>query len=138
MLRKAITAVIFMFVALGAGCAREISFKQSVYPILQKNCLSCHAVGGKGYAVSGFSVESYESVMKGTKFGSVIVPGSSISSTFVILIEHKADPSINMPRHTEQALAEHDKFLKGWKVPMLPLEQIRLIKAWVDQGAKDN
>ena len=36
--------------------------------------------------------------MKGTKLGSVIVPGSSISSTLVILIEHKADPSINMPR----------------------------------------
>ncbi len=139
MLRMAMAAVIFMFVALSTGCAREISFKQGVYPILQKNCLSCHAVGGKGYAVSGFSVESYESVMKGTKFGPVIVPGSSISSTFVILIEHKADPSINMPQRTEQqALAEHDKFFKGWKVPMLPPEQIRLIRDWIDQGAKDN
>ncbi|GMR21655.1 MAG: hypothetical protein BMS9Abin36_2259 [Gammaproteobacteria bacterium] len=138
MLKRVIVAVIFMFIALGAGCTREASFKQDVYPILQKSCLSCHAVGGKGYAVSGFSVESYESVMKGTKFGPVIVPGSSISSTLVILVEHKADPSISMPRRTEQTLAEHNKFLKSWKVPMLPLEQIKLIRDWIDQGAKNN
>lgn len=144
MLRKTITAVIFTFVVLGMGCTKETSFKQSVHPILLKNCLPCHSVGGKGYAASGFSVESYESVMKGTKFGSVIVPGSSLSSTFVILIEHKADPSINMPQRTEQqvlaaqALTEHDKFLKGWKITMLLPEQIKLIRDWIDQGARDN
>ena len=139
MLRKTISAVIFMFVALGTGCAREISFKQDVYPILQKSCLSCHSVGSEGYAASGFSVESYESVMKGTKFGPVIVPGSSISSTLVILVEHKADPSINMPRSTKRALEKHNKFLKGWKEPVpLPSEQIKLIRAWIDQGAKNN
>ena len=93
---------------------------------------------GEGYAASGFSAETYESVMKGTKLGSVIVPGSSISSTLVILIEHKADPSINMPRPREQQLLGHVNYLKDWKVPMLPAEEIKLIRAWIDQGAKNN
>ena len=138
MLKRVTVAVIFMFVALSAGCTREVSFKQDVYPILKKSCLSCHSAGGEGYAASGFSVESYESVMKGTKFGPVIVPGSSISSTLVVLVEHKADPSINMPRSTKRALEEHNRFIKSWKVPMLPQEQIKLIREWIDQGAKNN
>ncbi len=124
---------------LAGGCAKkEVSFRQDVHPILQKHCLTCHSAGGEGYAASGFSVETYKSVIQGTKFGRVIVPGSSISSTLVILIEHKADPSINMPRPTLQPLLEHEKYLGGWKVPTLPPEEIKLIRTWIDQGAKDN
>lgn len=132
-------AAAMMVIAFGAGCEmNDVSFSRDVYPILQKNCLSCHSPGGEGYAASGFSVESYESLMKGTKFGRVIVPGSSVSSTLIILIEHKADPSLNMPRPTKRALAEHEKFLRGWKAPMLPAEQIELTRAWIDAGAKNN
>ena len=134
-----LVAVASALVAVGTGCAEKaVSFKQDVHPILQKKCLSCHAPGGEGYAASGFSVETYESVTKGTKLGPVIVPGSSISSTLVILIEHKADPSINMPRARMQPLFEHEKYLKDWKVPILPVEEIKQIRAWVDQGAKNN
>jgi len=132
-------AVSATLAVLGAGCAKkEVSFKQDVYPILQKNCITCHSPGGEGYAASGYSVESYETVMKGTKYGAVIVPGSSISSTLVILIEHKADPSINMPPPRVKQLLGHVNHLKDWKVPMLPAEEIKLIRAWVDRGAKNN
>lgn len=113
---------------LSVSCAKkEVSFKNDVRPILQANCVSCHVAGGQGFAASGFSMESYESLMKGTKFGAVIIPGSSISSTLVILIEGKADHSINMPRSTGD-------------VPRQPLagKEIALIKSWIDQGAKDN
>ncbi len=128
-----------LLAATGVGCGvKQVSFKQDVHPILQKNCQSCHAPGGEGYEKSGFSVQSYETVMKGTKHGPVIAPGSSLSSTLVILIEHKADPSINMPRSKAKPLLEHEKYLKDWKVPMLPAEEIRLIRAWIDQGAKNN
>ena len=131
--RAAVSAAAVM-AGVGAGCGQqEVSFRQDVHPILQQNCSTCHAPGGKGFSASGFSVESYDSVMKGTKFGPVVDPGSSVSSTVVILIEHKADPSINMP----QRLA-HQKFLADWKVPKLPEEDIDLIKTWIDQGAKNN
>ncbi len=137
--KNALIAVSVTLAVLGAGCAKgEVSFKRDVRPILQKNCRTCHSPGGEGYAASGFSVESYETTMKGTKFGAVIVPGSSISSTLVILIEHRADPSINMPRGKMQPLLEHEKYLKEWKAPMLPAEEIKLIRTWIDRGAQHN
>src|SRR3989344_1847475 len=137
--KNALIAVSATLAVLSTGCVQQkVSFTNEVHPILQKNCLSCHVPGGEGHAVSGFSVQTYESVMKGTKLGSVIVPGSSISSTLVVLIEHKADPSINMPRPREQQLLGHVDYLKDWKVPMLPAEEIKLIRTWIDQGAKNN
>ena len=123
MIRKhaALTALAMLF-TLGAGCTRDVSFKQDVYPILSENCLSCHKPGTEGYIKSGLSMENYDAVMKGTKFGSVIVAGSHISSTLVLLLERKGHPSINMPKD---------------KAPLAD-SQIEVIRKWIDQGAKNN
>lgn len=83
-------------------------------------------------------MQTYDTVMKGTKLGPVIVPSPSISSTLVILIEHKADPAINMSRSKVQPLLEHQKYLKDMRGLMLPKEEIKLIRARIDQGAKNN
>jgi hypothetical protein len=107
---------------LGAGCTREVSYKQDVFPILSENCLSCHKVGGTGLAKSGLNMETYEGLMKGTKLGPIVNPGSSVSSTLVLLIERQAHPSINMPK---------DK-------PPIAADQIKTIRQWIDQGAKNN
>lgn len=140
-LRRIISTVVFiLFIVLGTGCTRGVSFAQQVQPILQKNCQSCHHVGGEGYAVSNFSVESYESVMKGTKFGPVVNPGSSISSTLVVLIEHRADPSLHMPKTSKKTIEEHKRFaqIDEAHATYLPRDQINIIKEWIDQGARNN
>ncbi len=123
MIRKhaALTALAMLF-TFGAGCTRDVSFKQDVYPILSENCLSCHKPGTEGYIKSGLSMENYDAVMKGTKFGAVIVAGSHISSTLVLLLERKGHPSINMPKD---------------KAPLAD-SQIEVIRKWIDQGAKNN
>ena len=108
--------------SLGAGCTREVSFKQDIFPILSQNCLSCHKAGGEGLVKSGLNMENYEGLMKGTKFGPIIVAGSSVSSTLVLLVERQGHPSINMPK---------DK-------PAIAADQIKLIRQWIDQGAKNN
>ena len=137
--RRLAVAGVLLVIVSSSGCGLQpASYNREVRPILQNNCLSCHSPGGEGYAASGFSVADYDSLMKGTKFGPVIVPGSSVSSTLVILIKHKGDPSINMPRPTRQALAEHEKSLGGWKSPMLAAEEIETIRDWIDAGAKNN
>ena len=69
--------------------------------------------------------------MSGTRFGNVVVPGDSLSSTLYRLIDHQADPKIQMPPHHEQALAEG-------KMSSLSGAQINTIKTWIDQGAKNN
>ena len=100
-----------------------VSFKTDVVPVLQANCMECHKTGGQGQVASGLSMETYESLMKGTKYGPVIKAGDSLSSTLVRLIEGKADPSINMPHGDRQPLNE---------------AQIATIKNWIQQGAQNN
>ncbi len=77
---------------------------------------------GIGFKKSGFQVDSYRHVMQGTKYGPVIVPGSSNSSTLYRLIAGKANPEIRMPYHRDP----------------LPEETVELIATWIDQGAKNN
>jgi len=124
-----------VLVALGtqlASCSRnEVSFAADVQPILEKNCLMCHDRTGEGVTASDFSVVDYASVMKGTGFGPVVVPGSSISSTLYLVIAGKTSPEIRMPPHHDEALAEG-------RGESLNAEELETIAAWIDQGAKDN
>lgn len=113
------------------GCERQIGFAEDVQPLLIAHCISCHDKSAEGYESSGFSLGDYDSVMKGTNFGPVVVPNSSISSTLYLVIAHKTDPQIHMPPHHEDALAEG----RGLS---LTEEQIEIIQAWIDQGAIDN
>ena len=109
--------------ALLAACGqKEISYQADVQPVLKQYCLECHAEGGDGYAKSGLLMTNHQSLMKGTKFGSIIKPGDSLSSVLIMLVEGRADPSIKMP-HGKAAL---------------PKEQIEVLKQWVVQGAKNN
>ncbi len=115
-----------------AACGqREVSFTAEVLPILEVACLECHTTGGEGIAASGFAVNDYDAVMKGTQFGPVVVAGSSISSTLYMVVAGKTDPEIRMPPHHEKAWAE------GRGEPLAD-EEIATIAAWIDQGAKNN
>jgi mono/diheme cytochrome c family protein len=108
-----------------AGCAREeaVSFSQDVKPIIDQNCIACHKPGGDGFEASGFSMVTYEDLMKGTKFGPMVISGDSAGSNMLVLMEGRADPSISMPH--------------GAMKPVRKAE-IDTIKRWVDQGAKNN
>lgn len=102
----------------------EVSFKNDVQPILHDYCVSCHQPGGKGVAVSGLDLTSYESLMKGTKYGPVVIPGNSEASTFTKLLTGTN---------------------KGLKMPMglnasgtLDRQYILILRKWVKQGARNN
>ena len=114
--------VLPIIIVLTSSCSKELSFANDIYPILNEHCVECHVKGKEGYKKSGLSMESYANLMKGTKFGPVIVKGDSISSTLSRLIAHKADKEINMP---------HNK-------KIIPADKIVLINTWIDQGAKNN
>jgi hypothetical protein len=118
---------------------REISFRNDVNPILQQNCSVCHTPGGAGYAKSGFSVQNYHTVMKGTRYGAAVIPGSSISSSLVLLLKHGADPSISMPKMYHISSSSHEKnVVVEQQAQRLSPHDLWLISTWVDQGAKDN
>lgn len=108
---------------VGCGGNSEVSFKADVNPILQKNCLKCHVVGGEGQVATGLNMTSYDTLMKGTKFGPIIRPNDSLTSVLVMVLEGRADPRIKMPHGGNEPLTQ---------------SQIDTIKTWVDQGAKNN
>jgi len=104
----------------------EVSFQKDVQPILIDYCVSCHhpSPTAKGYAKSGLDLTSYEGLMKGTKFGKVVIPGNSQASTFTKLLTGTN---------------------RGLKMPMglnaggtLDRQYILTLRKWVKQGAKNN
>jgi uncharacterized membrane protein len=121
-----VAASVAIVLAVAAGCAREpaaVSYQKDVAPILQKHCASCHVPGQPGYVASGLDLGSYESTMKGTRFGPVVLPGDPLTSVLVMLIEGRADPSIKMPHGGANPLTE---------------SEIASIRRWVEQGAQNN
>lgn len=110
---------------LVTACSSEVpvSFSQEVKPVLDENCLSCHQDGGAGYEASGYSMTSYENVMKGTRNGPMVIAGDVEGSNILVLMEGRADPSISMPHGGLDPVASKD------------IEKIRL---WIAQGAKNN
>ena len=123
MFRHILSAALLLLILAGSSaCTQKVSYVSDVKPILDDHCLECHTEGKKGYVKSGLSMENYAGLMKGTKLGPVVVPGSAVSSTLMRLIDHKADPSINMPHNQTKIEDGH----------------VELIKLWIDQGANNN
>jgi len=108
------------FPALAFG---DVSYKNDIRPIIDDYCLNCHKPGGKGYKKSGLDMRTYKSLMKGTKFGTVIKPGDSYTSILVQVVEGRVHPSIKMPYGMDGSLAK---------------DKIELLRKWVQQGAKNN
>ncbi len=111
------------FSSLATAAQAEASYKNDVVPIIHDYCLNCHEQGGKGYEKSGLNMTTYESLMKGTKFGAVIKPGDSFTSILIQVIEGRVHASIKMPYGMNGGLAK---------------DKIEILKKWVNQGAKDN
>jgi mono/diheme cytochrome c family protein len=99
-----------------------VSFKKDVAPIFQSRCASCHTPGGEGTTASGLDLTTYEGIMKGTKYGPMIVPGNADASNLMWLLDWKASPQLRMPHGKDQ----------------LPVAERDRLRAWIRQGAKDN
>jgi len=102
--------------------AEPVSFQRQVFPIIKTHCLGCHVPGGEGYEATGLSMQTYEDLMKGTRHGPVIVPGSAFTSSFNVVVEGRANESIQMPFHRQ---------------PLRPL-LLQILHRWVDEGAANN
>jgi len=110
-------------VLAAAACAPSgVSYNKDVQPILAKNCSECHAPGQKGFVASGLDTSSYQTLMKGGKFGPLIKPGDALTSALNMLVEGRVHSSIQMPHGREK----------------LPARDIETLKVWVNEGAKNN
>jgi mono/diheme cytochrome c family protein len=104
-------------------CAAEPqSFSEDILPILKGRCVSCHQPGGAGYEKSGLDLTTYEGLMKGTKFGAMVIARDPESSNLMWLLDWRASPEVRMP-HGKKKLSICDR---------------NAIRAWIREGAKDN
>ena len=101
---------------------RKVTYADDVEPILKMHCAECHHGKGKGVVESGLLMDSYESLMKGTRQGPVIKPGSALTSSLYLLVSGKNELTVNMPHET---------------IPLSP-EEIETIRIWIDTGALEN
>ncbi|PYJ03621.1 MAG: hypothetical protein DME25_11710 [Verrucomicrobia bacterium] len=69
--------------------------------------------------------ETLEAALKGGEDGKVIEPGKSAESMLVHNVAHVGDEDLYMPPPDNKD-----------KIPPLNKDQIGLIRAWIDQGAK--
>jgi mono/diheme cytochrome c family protein len=95
---------------------RTIDFTKDIQPLLEAACVKCHA---KGKSKGGFSIESRELFLNGGDSGPGAEIGKSAESIVVKLLASD-DPDERMPK-------------KGTRWSP---DQIGLLRAWIDQGAK--
>jgi len=102
----------------------QISYQRDVHPILEEKCIDCHIPpDGKGYKKTGLSMESYETLLYGSVYGPVIVPGNGKKSPLNMLVEGRAG---NLTAELEK---QHKPITE---------DEIMILQLWVEQGALNN
>jgi mono/diheme cytochrome c family protein len=102
-----------------------VTYAADIKPIFDASCVKCHD-GTKPRVAAKLALDTLEGVLKGDRDGKVVIPGDSAKSDLVLAVAHVGDPDTFMP-----------KGRKGQPPPpKLSDEQIGLIRAWIDQGAK--
>jgi uncharacterized membrane protein len=104
-----------------ASTKTGVTFATDIKPIFDASCLKCHD-SQKPKQAAKLSLDTLAGVLKGDRDGQVITPGDSAHSDLVLSIAHIGDRDTFMP--------------KGKGATKLTDEQIGLIRAWIDQGAK--
>src|SRR3974390_2335076 len=99
-----------------------VTFAADIQPLFEKSCFECH---GEKKAKAKLRLDSKEAALKGSEHGKVIEPGNSAGSVLVHNVAHAGDPDDFMPPPKNKA-----------GIGPLSVEQIGLIRAWIDQGAK--
>ena len=137
----AIIPLSFFILLTGIGCESDptgpppiklpesgetILYSKHIEPIFLNSCAGsgCH-IGDDNEA--GLALNSWENVIKGSEFGGVVVPYSGARSH---LFQH-----INTDSELGPTVSE-------FRMPLsrdpLPIEQIKAIKRWIDEGAKND
>lgn len=91
-----------------------VSYARDIVPFLEEHCIACH---DDGFETSDLALHSLDAMMKGGRRGPAIVPGKGSESALIQFMTGKKQPQ--MPPKTS-----------------LPLDQIDVLRRWIDQGAK--
>jgi len=100
-----------------------VTYATDIKPIFDASCVKCHGTNNPRPPRGGLALDSLAGALKGGKDGTVITVGDSAHSDLAMSMAHIGDdPDGFMP--------------KGKNAKPLTPDQIGLIRAWIDQGAK--
>ena len=99
-----------------------VTYATDIKPLFEKSCVKCH---GAERSKGKLRLDTLEGTLKGGEDGKVVLPGNSGGSMLVHNVAHAGDPDDYMPPPRNKA-----------GIPPLTKDQIGLIRAWIDQGAK--
>jgi mono/diheme cytochrome c family protein len=107
-----------------ASDKKGVTYATDIKPIFDASCIKCHNSSDPTKKPrAGVGLDTLEAALKGGKHGKFITVGDSAKSDIVLSVAHIGDdPDSFMP--------------KGRDAKPLTPEQIGLIRAWIDQGAK--
>ena len=99
-----------------------VTYAKDIKPIFDVSCVKCHSgAKPKGH----LRLDSLAGALKGGEDGKMIQPGNSANSDLIINVAHLGNEDDWMPPPDNK-----------WKIRELTREQVGLIRAWIDQGAK--
>jgi hypothetical protein len=101
---------------------KDVTFAKDIKPIFENSCTRCH---GSEKPKADLRLDSLEAVTKGSEHGKVIQAGKSADSKLVVAVAQAGHPDDYMPPPKNRA-----------NIQPLTKEQVALIRAWIDQGAK--
>lgn len=101
-----------------ASTKKDLSYEKDIRPILEKSCFKCH---GAEKQKGKLRMDSLEALLKGGENGPIVTKGKGAESPMVQAVAR---------------LVEDDAMPPEGKGDPLSKEQIGLLRAWVDQGAK--
>jgi len=98
-----------------------LTFEKDIKPLFDKSCVDCHsAEKPKGK----LRLDTLAGTLKGSVDGKVLEPGNSAKSFLVANIAFLGDADEFMPPPKEK------------KYPKFTAEEVGIVRAWIDQGAK--
>lgn len=105
-----------------ASDKKGVTYVADIKPIFEKSCVKCH---GAEKPKAKLQLNSLEGALKGGENGKVIEPGKSADSVLVHNIAWLGEEDYWMPPKDNKA-----------KIAALTKEEVGLVRAWIDQGAK--
>lgn len=110
----AVAAALLAGAWAAAAAPPKVQFSKQVLPLLTRECGSCH----KGSAApGGYSIETAERLLAGGRHGRAVVSGRSGEGTLLKYLTGELKPKMPPDRP-------------------LPLDQVALVRQWIDEGGK--
>jgi hypothetical protein len=117
-----------------ASTKQGLTFDKDIKPLFEASCVKCH---GEQKPKGKLRLDSLEGFKAGSEDGPIYKEGDSANSSIVKAIA-RINPKTQMPPAPRKPRPGPDGQVAPQPEPPKPLtsEEVGLVRAWIDQGAK--